>query len=541
MNMSKTTRTSASQKALLIFFGLLCVCLTLEVTLRFGGWLFFVCQEKANTASLAQQSEYRILCVGESTTALGGPNSYPRQLEEILNSRQKKVHFTVINKGCPSATTTQIVSRIPEMIAQYQPQIVVTMLGVNDGPNFPLASDGSGKRPDRLLMKSRAYKLFKLLVIHIQDLLLDYQVRKSDEKLAQLERRIDQYPKSQDYERLAGFYRVETKYDLERKILTKAIKTDPQNYDALAYLAFSYKREAEYDQAIDFFKRSIEFAPDNSEIKIQSYANLGECYQLKGQYDLAQQVYEEGMRRNSKYVWGVGAIGSLLVFQEKYNEAIKYFQAQINLDPSGIEFYTKLAQCYFHLGQLPAAEKVLRMGIKNNPKAAVLYAELGAHLIDMKRYAEAEALLWKSLEFTAEDFEGKDINVYGLLARCAESQGKTLEAKKLLAKRDGLQSPGGTTTSRNYQSIRSMVAQNKIQLIAMQYPLRDISTVKQMLPSGNTIFVENRTNFHEALKQHPYEEYFADRFAGDFGHCTERGNHLIAQNLADTILKELFK
>jgi hypothetical protein len=31
-----------------------------------------------------------------------------------------------------------------------------------------------------------------------------------------------------------------------------------------------------------------------------------------------------------------------------------------------------------------------------------------------------------------------------------------------------------------------------------------------------------------------------DMFGGDFGHCTEKGNQLLAQNIADTILKEVF-
>jgi hypothetical protein len=29
-------------------------------------------------------------------------------------------------------------------------------------------------------------------------------------------------------------------------------------------------------------------------------------------------------------------------------------------------------------------------------------------------------------------------------------------------------------------------------------------------------------------------------FGGDFGHCTDRGNRLLAENIADTIVKEAF-
>ena len=54
------------------------------------------------------------------------------------------------------------------------------------------------------------------------------------------------------------------------------------------------------------------------------------------------------------------------------------------------------------------------------------------------------------------------------------------------------------------------------------------------------IFVDNERVFQEALKQGSYQEYFRDMFAGDFGHCTQKGNMLLAQNIADVILKEVF-
>ena len=53
------------------------------------------------------------------------------------------------------------------------------------------------------------------------------------------------------------------------------------------------------------------------------------------------------------------------------------------------------------------------------------------------------------------------------------------------------------------------------------------------------IFVSNEENFKETLKTAEYEEYFIDRFAGNFGHCTPKGNRLIAENLTNVILEEL--
>ena len=59
-------------------------------------------------------------------------------------------------------------------------------------------------------------------------------------------------------------------------------------------------------------------------------------------------------------------------------------------------------------------------------------------------------------------------------------------------------------------------------------------------PHGNTIFVNNENSFKEAVKAGNYNDYFTDIFGGDFGHCTTKGNNLLAGNIAKTILREVF-
>ncbi|MEI7752059.1 MAG: hypothetical protein WCJ71_08225, partial [Candidatus Omnitrophota bacterium] len=54
------------------------------------------------------------------------------------------------------------------------------------------------------------------------------------------------------------------------------------------------------------------------------------------------------------------------------------------------------------------------------------------------------------------------------------------------------------------------------------------------------VFADNEKAFKNAIKGSSYREYFRDLFGGDFGHCTEKGNRLLAKNIADTILREVF-
>jgi hypothetical protein len=55
------------------------------------------------------------------------------------------------------------------------------------------------------------------------------------------------------------------------------------------------------------------------------------------------------------------------------------------------------------------------------------------------------------------------------------------------------------------------------------------------------VFVDNSSSFREAVKREGVPEYFVDMFGGDFGHCTRKGNMLLATNVANAILGEVLR
>ena len=78
-------------------------------------------------------------------------------------------------------------------------------------------------------------------------------------------------------------------------------------------------------------------------------------------------------------------------------------------------------------------------------------------------------------------------------------------------------------------------------MVCVQYPMRDVEPLRKIFEKNEgVLFVDNEGIFKKALKKVSYKEYFIDMFAGDFGHCTQEGNRLLARNIADVILKEVF-
>ena len=65
--------------------------------------------------------------------AAGGSDSYPRQLENILNEMDIGMRFSVINGGRHATHSIAILERLEDNLNKYKPDMVITMIGANDG------------------------------------------------------------------------------------------------------------------------------------------------------------------------------------------------------------------------------------------------------------------------------------------------------------------------------------------------------------------------------------------------------------------------
>ena len=77
----------------------------------------------------------------------------------------------------------------------------------------------------------------------------------------------------------------------------------------------------------------------------------------------------------------------------------------------------------------------------------------------------------------------------------------------------------------------------------MQYPVRSIIPLEEQLKKESyydkLVCVSNEKLFKKALMKKNYDEIFDDQFAGDFGHCTDLGNTMIAENIINSLERML--
>ena len=446
-------KNSFKQKIVLILFGLCLCAVLLEIGLRMGSFVILSLQEYRNQLSIRQKGEYRILCLGESTTM----NQWPSPLEEILNQKNLGIKFSVIDKGIDGTNTGIIVSSLEDNLDKYNPQMVITMMGINDEKNVLRYEDVSAKKATLFFKSFRIYKLIKLLHLHISNL-------KEQEKM--LKKVIEINPENeQGYNELEEHYRDTGERTKAEKMLKKAIEINPENENGYIELGRYNINTGEYNKAIEMFKKAIEINPENE----WGYIELGEHYEGTGKRTKAEEMFKKAIEINPENEWG----------------------------------YNELGEHYRDTGERTKAEEMFEKAIEINPQSdifnaalAVLYREEGKYSLAKEYYSKAESL---RLEYY------------------------------------------NPVTRHNYQKLKEIVAKRGIKLVCVQYPMRSIESLKKMFEKEeDSIFVDNEKLFKKVVEKEGYDEYFRDMLGGDFGHCTSKGNQLLAENIANTILKERF-
>ena len=467
-------KTSFWQKVVLMFLGVVLTLFFLEIGLRVGGFILLTLQEHRNKVSIRQKGAYRILCLGESTTATGGDNSYPSQLQKILNKSNIGLKFSVINKGVWATTIAAIASQLDYNLDRYSPDMVITMIGINDerfhllqyDPNF------SNSKNTNFINGLRIVRLVNFLTSSLTNMIQKTERRfiKQNKEVAGYSYKTVMLPVNQNSQAVnasyvsEGYeYREVGKFTDAEESFKKAIEMNPCDESAYFGLSWMYDYLGKQKEAEEMFLKCIEVNPNSD----RAYIGLGNLYSRKGLFNNAENMFKKAI--------------------------------EINPDEGN---YIELGWFYQKTGQINKALQILE-SFQTSDKSDIFYAALGAVYKKKGDYRLAKYYLDK-----AEDIRNRShlVNIYT-----------------------------------NYKNIVDKVLKRKIRLICVQYPVRSITPLKKMLEGyDGIIFVDNEKIFKDAIANYRYDEFFCDYYGGDFGHCTEKGNRLLAENVANVILKEVF-
>ncbi len=367
---------------------------------------------------------------------------------------------------------------------------------------------------------------------------------------------------------LGELYRVQGKFLQAGDLFKKAIALNPENDEAYVRLGTLYREHDKFLQAEDLLRKAIELDPKND----RAYVGLGWLFRSQGDFHLAEGFLRKAIELNPKNDGAHLELERLHREQGKFLPAGDSFKKAIESNPKNNKAYAGLEWLFREQGNFPKAEDFLRKAIELNPENANAYVELGWLYRDQGEFSQAEDFLRKAIELDpksdrvcvrlgwlyreqgkfsqAENFLRKAIElnpknerVLGALSSLYEEMGKPELAKEYAEKANRLRSENyAAVTVNNYRELKEILDRKGIKLVCVQYPVRHVGPLKRIFEKDKgVIFVDNERAFKEVLKKSGYKEYFKDMFGGDFGHCTRKGNMLLAQNIADVILREVFE
>ena len=476
------------QKIILISFGILLAIVLLEAGLRAAEFSLESLQEYRNLLSIRKNGEYKIMCIGESTTS----GQYPRFLEAALNRHNLGIKFSVIDKGIGATDTSFILGQMESNIERYRPDLVVAMIGINEGgEHMPSGFDSDSKTFFKSLKINR---LMKLLMLHMESKIREIQAARQGSKMSVTSLRNGRSNAA------AG---IQSKPN--SSIQTVSVKEKGMDDNFYNNLGKQLTAKGDIPSAKQAFEKAISLNPYNVDAyyRLACLSDPAECRLIMREISEKYKSLVKGGRLSDEQNANLGHLCRILVGKNMY----------------------------------PEAEELCKEMLARNVMRKDADLTLARSYIEQNRYGEAEYAYKQVIEL-----DNRESQAFDGLAVVYHETGRFNLRDQYLRKANELRPRYlPMVTIRNYKKIKNILDIKKIKLVCVQYPMRSIEPLKEIFKEEkDIIFVDNEQVFKKAVAQGYYKDFFCDFFAGDFGHCTDRGNKLLAENIADAVAKEVF-
>lgn len=138
-------------------------------------------------------------------------------------------------------------------------------------------------------------------------------------------------------------------YDLELQNIQQALRIAPKDELPHEQMGLFYLADKKFDLAIQEFQKAIDLSGGDDNAKLQ----LGLAYELKGDPNTAQKIFESVLGQNPETAQGRGllasnhtTLGDLYAREKHYAQAVGEYQQALTLDPNWAGAQNNLAWLY---------------------------------------------------------------------------------------------------------------------------------------------------------------------------------------------------
>jgi len=198
-----------------------------------------------------------------------------------------------------------------------------------------------------------------------------------------------------------------------KRSLGQVLEIEPENFDALRIMGAILGAENNYQQAIDYFNKTIFLNPKYTE----SYFNKGLALFKLNKLEEAIICYDKAIQLNPNFFQALCGKGIVLNKLNRYHEAIENYNKAIQLKPDYAEAWSNKGLTLDDLKQYEEALNHYDKAIQLEPDYAEAWSNKGITLHNLNRYEEALNHYDKAIQLKpdyAEAWSNKGITLHNL-------------------------------------------------------------------------------------------------------------------------------
>ncbi|MBZ5499014.1 MAG: tetratricopeptide repeat protein [Acidobacteriia bacterium] len=190
------------------------------------------------------------------------------------------------------------------------------------------------------------------------------------------------------------------------EILDKMLQSKPSNLDIYINLSQIYVQARRFGEAEKVLRRAEEQKLDKERLKFQ----LATVYDKQKDYDRAESLLKEILKEDPKDGPTLNYIGYMLADRGvRLEEAVKYVQEALILEPNNPAYLDSLGWAFFKLNDLKMAEKYLLQAGDMEKKDPVIQDHIGDLYFKIGNLEKAQEFWKKSLSNGGEDEDVKKV------------------------------------------------------------------------------------------------------------------------------------
>lgn len=151
------------------------------------------------------------------------------------------------------------------------------------------------------------------------------------------------------------------------------LERNPQAYQVKISLANGYLNLKDYDRALEIYNQVIDQAKNDPvmgrEMTAKALAGIGNCYLNQDKIAEAQKFLEQSLETYPDDEILAYNVGEIYFFNQKYDEAIRYFELAAKIKPSWPDAYLKLGYVYLNKGEMAMASQNFEKFLSLEPES----------------------------------------------------------------------------------------------------------------------------------------------------------------------------